>query len=161
MLLGERRDVVDFWLAHEDYHGLLEDHDAGLLDEEAFHAKVTAWTRRFEADGRREGFIADPEEKPRAATPLQLQAPLDTTPTPDVHAQPKQEAQMTRKEELARIEWDYATGQIDYEQYRSDIKALWAKKEPTSRSPDCALEFNPEPGIAVRTTLTRGGGMSR
>lgn len=76
MLLGERRDVVDFWLAHEDYHGLLEDHDAGLLDEEAFHAKVTAWTRRFEADGRREGFIADPEEKPRAATPLQLQAPL-------------------------------------------------------------------------------------
>lgn len=68
---------------------------------------------------------------------------------------------MTHKEELADIEWQYATGAIDYEEYRRSVKSLWAKKSPPPRKqPECALEFNPEPGIAVRTTLARGG-MSR
>jgi hypothetical protein len=65
---------------------------------------------------------------------------------------------MTHKEELAEIEWNYTTGAIDYDEYRRAVKALWAKKEPPPRRQQpCALEFNPEPGIAVRTKLVRGG----
>lgn len=65
---------------------------------------------------------------------------------------------MTHNEELADIEWQYATGVIDYEEYRRSVKNLWAKKSPPPRKqPDCKLDFNPEPGIAVRATLARGG----
>lgn len=68
---------------------------------------------------------------------------------------------MTHKEELAEIEWQYTTGVIDYEEYRASVKSLWSKQQPSRpRQPLCALEFNPEPGIKVRTTLARGG-MSR
>lgn len=68
---------------------------------------------------------------------------------------------MSYKSELADIEFQYATGVINYEEYRRAVKHLWAKKEPPPRKQrECELEFNPEPGIAVRTTLHRGG-MSR
>lgn len=68
---------------------------------------------------------------------------------------------MSHKTELAEIEFSYTTGQIDYDEYRRAVKGLWAKKEPPPRRQrECELEFNPEPGIAVRTTLKRGG-MSR
>lgn len=67
---------------------------------------------------------------------------------------------MTHKEELADLEWQYATGAIGYEEYRNGVKNLWAKKSPPPRKqPECVLQFNPEPGIAARTTLARG--MSR
>lgn len=68
---------------------------------------------------------------------------------------------MTHKEELAAIEWEFVTGAIGYDEYRVAVKNLWAKKSPPPRKqPECVLQFNPEPGIAVRSTLARGG-MSR
>lgn len=66
---------------------------------------------------------------------------------------------MTMKRDLAEIEFQYTTGAIGYEEYRRGVKAVWANKALTSEPKEqvCALEFNPEPGIAVRTKLARGG----
>lgn len=64
---------------------------------------------------------------------------------------------MTYKSEVAEIEFQYATGVINYEEYRRAVKEMWARREPPPRKQrECELEFNPEPGIAVRTTLARG-----
>ncbi|MBS0231855.1 MAG: hypothetical protein JSR99_00015 [Proteobacteria bacterium] len=69
---------------------------------------------------------------------------------------------MTTTRTLADIEWDYATGTMGYEDYRAAIRTLWAqKKQPQDKKEQCRLSYDPAPHIAVRTTLTSGGGRGR
>ena len=69
---------------------------------------------------------------------------------------------MTRRRDLAELEWKFAIGEMSYEDYREAMRGLWGK-QPRAADPqvDCRLDFNPEKGVAVRTTLTRGGGLGR
>lgn len=69
---------------------------------------------------------------------------------------------MSRTRTLADIDWEYQTGQLSYEDYRRDIKKVWSEKSGSPAQNPCTVEFEPEPHIAARTTLSRsGGGMER
>lgn len=62
---------------------------------------------------------------------------------------------------LADLEFQFTTGEIDYEEYRNGVKKLYAEKSNPSPQPNCEVRLNPSPGIAASTTLTRSGGMDR